>query len=147
MDKQTISIKGKLTVDTSSNTVILPSLESNKLYIWGYELCKGADWNDFLEVVNKLGEENQQLKEQLLKKEETYKHIMSGEYIPANIAEKSIKLSEQSQKQLVIEELEKLKEYILINDEYDEEIGCNIIKTFDLIEGLADKIKSLKGEK
>lgn len=52
----------------------------------------------------------------------------------------------QSQKQLAIEELEKLKEYIVLNDEYDEEIGCNIIKTFDLIEDLADKIKSLKGE-
>ncbi len=52
----------------------------------------------------------------------------------------------QSQKQLAISELEKLREYIVLNDEYDEEIGCNIIKTFDLIEGLADKIKSLKGE-
>lgn len=52
----------------------------------------------------------------------------------------------QSQKQLAIEELEKLREYIVLNDEYDEEIGCNIIKTFDLIEDLADKIKSLKGE-
>ena len=53
----------------------------------------------------------------------------------------------QSQKQLAIEELEKLIEYIVLNDEYDEEIGCNIIKTFDLIVDLADKIKSLKGEK
>ena len=52
----------------------------------------------------------------------------------------------QSQKQLAIEELEKLREYIVLNDEYDEEIGCNIIETFDLIEDLADKIKSLKGE-
>ena len=52
----------------------------------------------------------------------------------------------QSQKQLAIGELEKLREYIVLNDEYDEEIGCNIIKTFDLIEDLADKIKSLKGE-
>lgn len=52
----------------------------------------------------------------------------------------------QTQKQLAIEELEKLREYIVLNDEYDEEIGCNIIKTFGLIEDLADKIKSLKGE-
>lgn len=57
-----------------------------------------------------------------------------------------IKLLKQSQKQLAIEELEKLREYIVLNDEYDEEIGCNIIKTFDLIEDLDDKIKSLKGE-
>ena len=69
MNKQTISIKWKLTVDTSSNTVIPPSLEPNKVYIWGYELCKGSDWNDFLEVVNKLGEENQQLEKQLEEKE------------------------------------------------------------------------------
>lgn len=45
-----------------------------------------------------------------------------------------------------LKELEKLREYIVLNDKYDEEIGCNIIETFDLIEGLADKIKSLKGE-
>lgn len=57
-----------------------------------------------------------------------------------------IRQLKQSQKQLAIEELEKLREYIVLNDEYDEEIGCNIIKTFDLIEDLADKIKSLKGE-
>lgn len=57
-----------------------------------------------------------------------------------------IETLKQSQKQLAIEELEKLREYIVLNDEYDEEIGCNIIKTFDLIEDLADKIKSLKGE-
>lgn len=60
--------------------------------------------------------------------------------------EKENQQLKQSQKQLAIEELEKLKEYIVLNDEYDEEIGCNIIKTFDLIEDLADKIKSLKGE-
>lgn len=52
----------------------------------------------------------------------------------------------QSQKQLAISELEKLREYIVLNDKYDEEASCNIIETFDLLEGLADKIKSLKGE-
>lgn len=51
------------------------------------------------------------------------------------------------EKQLAIEELEKVKEYIVLNDKYDEEVGCNIIETFDLLEGLTDKIKSLKGEK
>lgn len=93
----------------------------------------------------RLVQENQQLKEQLSKKEETHKHIMSGEYIPANIAEKSLKLSEQSQKQLAIEELRRIKEYIVLNDEYDEEVGCNIIKTFDLLEDISDRIKKLKG--
>lgn len=62
MDKHTISIKGKL-------TGVFPSSEINKVNIWGYELCKGSDWSDFLEVVNKLGKENQQLKQQLEEKE------------------------------------------------------------------------------
>lgn len=52
----------------------------------------------------------------------------------------------QSQKQFAIEELRKLKEYIVLNDEYDEEVGCNIIKTFDLLEDISDRIKELKGE-
>ena len=40
-----------------------------KVNIWGYELCNGAQWKDFLEVVNKLGKENEQLKQQLAEKE------------------------------------------------------------------------------
>lgn len=64
---------------------------------------------------DKVVEENKKLKEQLSKKEETHKHIMSGEYIPANIAEKSLKLSEQSQKQLAIEELEKMRKNLDID--------------------------------
>ena len=51
----------------------------------------------------------------------------------------------QSQKQLAIEELRRIKEYILINDEYDEEASCNIIKTFDLIEDIIDRIEKLGG--
>lgn len=51
----------------------------------------------------------------------------------------------QSQKQLAIEELRRIKEYILINDKYDEEAGCNIIETFDLIEDIIDRIEKLGG--
>ena len=51
----------------------------------------------------------------------------------------------QSQKQLAISELRRIKEYILINDEYDEEAGCNIIETFDLIEDIIDRIEKLGG--
>ena len=47
----------------------------------------------------------------------------------------------QSQKQLAISELRRIKEYILINDEYDEEAGCNIIETFDLLEEIRDLLK------
>lgn len=51
----------------------------------------------------------------------------------------------QSQKQLAVEELRRIKEYILINDEYDEGVGCNIIETFDLLEDIRDRIKELSG--
>lgn len=94
--------------------------------------------------ISTLKEENQQLKEQLSKKEETLKHIMSGEYIPANIAEKTLKLSEQSQKQLAIEELEKLKEkafHFYVNDTPELTSFYVDVKEID------NQIKSLKGEK
>ena len=51
----------------------------------------------------------------------------------------------QSQKQLAIGELRRIKEYILINDKYDEEVGCNIIETFDLLEDIRDRIEKLGG--
>lgn len=94
-----------------------------------------------------LVEENKKLKEQLSKKEEIYKHIMSGEHIPANIAEKSLKLSEQSQKQLAIEEFEKILsklsniENTLINcGNGKEDAICWFVRLID------DQIKELKGE-
>lgn len=100
-----------------------------------------------LQRANKMGrdteKENQQLKEQLSKKEETLKHIMSGEYIPANIAEKTLKLSEQSQKQLAIEELEKLKEkafHFYVNDTPELTSFYVDVKEID------NQIKSLRGE-
>lgn len=80
--------------------------------------------------------------EEVLKKTNTNNYLT--DYY---LVEKENQQLKQAQKQLAIEELEKLREYIVLNDKYDEEIGCNIIETFDLIEGLADKIKSLKGEK
>lgn len=86
--------------------------------------------------------ENQQLKEQLSKKEETLKHIMSGEYIPANIAEKTLKLSEQSQKQLAIEELEKT--LVLIQNAVNlESPEYDLVGLYD---ALVRRIKELKGE-
>lgn len=57
-----------------------------------------------------------------------------------------IKQLKQSQKQLATSELEKIRQLIVSNDEYDEEIGCNIIKTFDLLEDIMNRIKELKGE-
>lgn len=85
----------------------------------------------------KLLDENQQFKKQLSNMEKIHKHIMSGEYIPANVAEKSLKLSEQSQKQLAIEELEKMKKFLYSGFAVDNE---EIEKEID------NQIKELKGE-
>ena len=92
-------------------------------------------------------EENQQLKYQVKKSyQEGLLQKQFDKDMEIQELKDKIETLKQSQKQLAIEELEKLREYIVLNDEYDEEIGCNIIETFDLIEDLADKIKSLKGE-
>ena len=59
-DSQTI---GTYSMESKSlNTIYVPKPEDTKVNIWGYELCNGAEWQDFLDVVNKLGEENQVLK-------------------------------------------------------------------------------------
>lgn len=97
--------------------------------------------------LKELEQENRQLKDQARKAyQEGLLQKQFDKDMEIQELKDKIEQLKQSQKQLAIEELEKLKEYIVLNDEYDEEIGCNIIKTFDLIEDLADKIKSLKGE-
>lgn len=118
--------------------------------------------SDYNKHFNELIEENQQLEEKLnnfetcMKKYnvEDIEHldlmlfVLSSEtkYYLKEIKDKHKKELEQSQKQLAISELGRIKEYILLNDEYDEEVGCNIIKTFELLEDISDKIKALKGE-
>ena len=61
--------EGAITLDSNqtvnNHLLFSDGMETNKVYIWGYELCKGSDWNAFLEVVNKLGEENKRLKMEL----------------------------------------------------------------------------------
>lgn len=54
-DKVLVSSERILTLD-------IPKPEDMKVSIWDYELCNGAEWKDFLEVINKLGEENKALK-------------------------------------------------------------------------------------
>ena len=39
--------------------------EEYKVHIWGYELCNGAEWQDFLDVANKLGKEKAELENEL----------------------------------------------------------------------------------
>ena len=48
---------------------------NTKVSIWGYELCNGTQWKGFLEVVNKLGKENEQLKQQLDEKDKEIKKL------------------------------------------------------------------------
>ena len=43
--------------------------QDTKVMIWGYELCNGADWKDFLDVVNKLGKEKTDLEAKLSESE------------------------------------------------------------------------------
>ena len=64
------------------------------------------DWKQLVEIEKT---EKSQLKQQLAEKEKFLERIMSGEYIPANIAEKSLKLSNQT----AIEKLEKVKKLLV----------------------------------
>ena len=141
-------LEAKLTESERKNFELLTKLNLKE---YAPAFCTLADRDcealgQIEELKQQLEEENQQLKEQLSKKEETLKHIMSGEYIPANIAEKTLKLSEQSQKQLAIEELEKLKDFFL--EPYkDEEMDTDYIITKDageIADYILDQIKQLK---
>lgn len=87
--------EGIITLDSNqtvnNHLLFSDGTENNKVYIWGYELCKGSDWNAFLEVVNKLGEENKRLKMELksqpseiVEKIKNYK----GEYFEWKIGDK-----------------------------------------------------------
>lgn len=87
-------------------------------------------WKDGTMVV-KLGK----LEEQLAEKEKFLEKIMSGEYIPAKIAEKSLKLSNQT----AIAELEKVK--AKVRDVSGALALCEVEVQID------QQIKSLKGEK
>lgn len=102
-----------------------------------------------LEAINELQEENQQLNEHI---KELELLLNADEKMKTNSIKGFEKLKQenqqlkQSQKQLAINELEKIRQFIVLNDEYDEEVGCNIIKTFDLLEDISDRIKNLKEE-
>ena len=92
---------------------------------------EGCELFDDEAVLNRLNEQDYELKKL---NQENIKLIKENQQL------------KQSQKQLAIGELRRIKEYILINDEYDEEVGCNIIETFDLLEDIRDRIEQLGGE-
>lgn len=103
--------------------------------------------NKIIDTIETLNQQDKHIKEL----EEIHKHIMSGKYVPANIAEKFLKLSEQSQRQLVINEFEKLKDFFLEEPclHRDEEMGTEFLITKDtssIADYVLDRIKELKGE-
>ena len=129
-----------------SGDTIICSL-TNKIAELQYQLeASEIQKRRHFEKVKILDKENKELKELLEEVQAQYEYECECNKQFVDCQRENVQLK-KSQKELAIIELEKLREYIVLNDEYDEEIGCNIIKTFDLIEGLADKIKSLKGEK
>ena len=86
--------------------------------------------------------------EQLAEKEKLLKRIMSGEYIPANIAEKSLELSSQDKISFCIEQLEKVKEFFL-KEHKDEELDTDYIITKDageIADFLLNQIRQLKDQ-
>lgn len=76
-----------------------------------------------------LEKENQELKEQISNMKETYKHIMSGEYIPANVAEKTLKLNKQSIKE-ERENLQQLYSHLGV-EAFCEDIQEQAVKEID----------------
>ena len=58
----TITVDGNLTVNNRLS--MSDGIKYNKVYIWGYELCNGAEWNDFLKCVEEKGQENAELKKE-----------------------------------------------------------------------------------
>lgn len=106
------------------------------------------NWQD--KEIIKLRKENQQLKIEngTLKEKILIQLQLNADNV--NFMENQRRENQQlkqSQKQLAVEELEKLKERIVLNDEYDEYTGHNIINSFELLEDINARIKELKGEK
>ena len=76
MDRGNYEDNISVSIVTNAPQLTLQDAPTNtKVNIWGYELCNGAQWKDFLEVVNKLGKENEQLKQQLAEKQNTIDEI------------------------------------------------------------------------
>lgn len=129
-NKRIKELESKLRVSNSSNASLsLDYIELKKRYDSQEELLTHK-----LAENSRLTLENQQLKKQNRKLNLEAQRYYEDAYC------------NNFQNQTAISELEKVKEYILLNDEYDEEVGCNIIETFDLLEDIRDRIEELKGE-
>ena len=121
----------------------IKELEAQEKFNFDYrDRCQLEEYQRWADKeITKLNNQNKQLKKQISKMEETLGRIMSGEYIPANIVDKSLKLSKQSQKQFAISELEKLKDFIDHNIEIENDMSALKLQEF-----YDNQIKKLKGE-
>ena len=132
--------------------VISPSL-NGYAYIHDFKTDDVLNTYDSCDVLNQqsktikeLEKENQQLKYQVKKSyQEGLLQKQFDKDMEIQELKDKIEQLKKSQKQIAISELRRIKEYILINDKYDEEVGCNIIETFDLIEDIRDRIEKLGG--
>lgn len=136
--------KENISVSVVTNTPQLTFQDTpkdNKVNIWGYELCNGAEWKDFLDVVNKLNKENKQLKQQLVEKEKELAYMTKQAKKFNNEAQKYYEdaYCNSFQNQKAIAELEKVRTFITVNNEPTRKMTA--ITRF-----INQQIKTLKGE-
>lgn len=115
----------------SLNTIHVTKLEETKVSIWGYELCNGAEWQDFLDVVNKLGEEIIDLEAKLEEKDEQIKRRVA-------VYEKQF--IEQT------DEIYKLKQQLAEKEHSIGMLNQHLTDKAIEIERLGEEIKELKTE-
>ena len=138
----------------SSNEVRLyvpPEPEKMKIIIWGKELCNVAEWNDFLRCVEEKTKENEQLKRQLEEKEKGIE--IFKDFINCKGCVDVIKKSNENQKRLAIQELEKVNEILtdtiieVTQNEFDLNKLCYLEEISEKFgDKMQEKIKELKGE-
>lgn len=111
------------------------------------DICQNYDFqiNDFSREVHRLKEREKILEKQLAEKEKFLERIMSGECIPANIAEKSLKLSNQT----AIAELNNILDTfaIFVNEEKESMVSPDGNGNLSLLEYIENRIDTLKGGK
>ena len=79
LDELSVNGTGKIFTDKQPQiTFANLNPRNQKVIIWGYELCNGAEWKDFLEVVNKLGKEKTHLEVKLAESEHRNEQLVDA---------------------------------------------------------------------
>ena len=158
MDRENYKDNISVSIVTNAPQLTLQDAPTNtKVSIWGYELCNGAQWKDFLEVVNKLGKENEQLKQQLdekdkeiekLKQQYTILENENGKLTTELIMDKYKKAQKEVSfgKQLAIQELEKVKSSLFSKAIQITGTGVDCVRLYVIDKTIDQQIKELKGE-